>query len=35
LGFDPAEYFGGIVEENEDLKNVKNDPRFSGKHYTL
>jgi hypothetical protein len=31
LGFDPAEYFGGMIEDDEDLEHVKKDPRFSGK----
>jgi hypothetical protein len=30
FGFNPIEYFGGLVEEGETLKNIKKDPRFSG-----
>jgi hypothetical protein len=35
LGFDPISYFGGIPfgDDENNLKNIKKDPRFSGKYF--
>ncbi len=30
VGFNPAEYFGGVVPDHDDLNEIRKDPRFSG-----